>query len=259
MLLERLRRSPEARGRARLGTVHLEFEKLRHFSGLTTKVRHNDVRLKLPFTFKLLDHLGLSIELFASYAKPAAALRKLGKNRPLDKISSLIAFLGGWLDPRSVTHAILWDLARHEHAIIESQLVAGEAAQEAGPTRTTVSMKSLLCHRGRVIRHELSCDPVEVVRRLSMGGYDLPAVQGARRHFAYSWDSQRQRVIISQVDEIGVILLDLVDGRRSVMDITKALRDAGIPLDGKVLCRALQVLVNGGLLTLTQVERASCA
>src|SRR5438128_1106029 len=78
VLLERWRRNPSALNKMGIGSSALDISKVWRFSGLATKVRHNDVRLIAPLTFKLLDLAGVSIELFATYARQADALRKHG-------------------------------------------------------------------------------------------------------------------------------------------------------------------------------------
>ena len=68
IVLEHLRRTDN------VGSA-FDLESIRLFAGLALKVRHNDIRLLLPLTFKLLDRLKISVPLFAAYGKTAAASR----------------------------------------------------------------------------------------------------------------------------------------------------------------------------------------
>src|SRR6266851_4467894 len=74
-LLESWRRNPVALRDIRINEQELDLEQVRNFIGLVTKVRHNDLRIVLPATFRLIDRAGLSIPLFADYAVKSTALR----------------------------------------------------------------------------------------------------------------------------------------------------------------------------------------
>jgi hypothetical protein len=81
IVLERLRRRARSRG-----DTAVDFERVRLFAGLAAKVRQNDIRLRLPLTFALLDRLKVSIEIFADYAKPAAGGRPATQQSPAGEI-----------------------------------------------------------------------------------------------------------------------------------------------------------------------------
>jgi len=221
---------------------------------LTAKVRHNDVRLKLPFTFKFLDHLELSIGLFADYAKQAATLRRQGRNTPGQKLASLVGFLGNWLDLEDRAQATLWDLACHENALVESATHEHPGARESEseselPGR--MSMESKPVHRTRLILQTLSCNPVSVVKMLGSGRADIAGMQRDPIHLVYAWDHHKRRVNVLQLDQLGFIILELVDGTRSVLQLVDMLAAAGVALDGETLGRALQVLADWRLIRLS--------
>ena len=148
LVLERLRRQARSRGAAAF-----DFERIRLFAGLAAKVRQNDIRLRLPLTFTLLDRLKVSIAVFADYAKPAAALRQANKKSRADKIDSFCRFLDGWLDHGNPDHALAWDLVRHERALFELRDGATALPVQPGDAkREKVTAKSVPVWRARIRR-----------------------------------------------------------------------------------------------------------
>src|SRR5215469_9830504 len=109
-LLERWRKRAASARRIRSDKDTFDFDRMRLFAGLATKVRHGDVRLSLPLTFKLLDALEISIQFFADYAGTAAALRKAGTASTADKIASLCTFVDGWIDGTDSDQALVRDM-----------------------------------------------------------------------------------------------------------------------------------------------------
>src|SRR4051794_6599780 len=73
-----------------------DLERIRLFAGLALKVRHNDIRLLLPLTFKLLDRLKISVPIFAAYGEQAAALRQTKRTTRSDRLEVMSGFVEGW-------------------------------------------------------------------------------------------------------------------------------------------------------------------
>jgi hypothetical protein len=254
-LLERWRRDPASLSETGLEPADLDLEKIRRFAGLVTKVRQNDLRLELPNTFKLLDIAGLSIELFAAYAKPAADLRTAGRKSKPDRIRALVEFLDDWLNRSDRAQALAWDMIRHETAILA---LRQEGAPECTlrPSRRRLSGKSIPFHRGRVIHHAMSCHPAELETALAAGAKGLAGLRPTPCHIAYCRDGSSTRIHVIEIDELGAVLLDLSDGRRSVAVMTAQLRGAGVSLVTADLCHAIKQMVAAGLLLIGEAREA---
>jgi len=246
LVLERLRRQARSRGAAAF-----DFERIRLFAGLAAKVRQNDIRLRLPLTFTLLDRLKVSIAVFADYAKPAAALRQANKKSRADKIDSFCRFLDGWLDHGNPDHALAWDLVRHERALFELRDGATALPVQPGDAkREKVTAKSVPVRRARTAHHQMSANPLQLEQILRARSGDLSTLARGQFHYAYRWDEPRGCVSIDEVDELGCVLFDCADGENSVAQMAAALRHAGVAIDTGRLCGAVQQLVDGGALML---------
>jgi hypothetical protein len=245
-LLEHWRSSSSARKKT--GAAALDLEKLHQFSGLVTKVRHNDVRLIAPFTFKLLDVFGISVEVFAAYAIQAHSLRKVGANSPSEKLQSLSSFLEQWLDHGNRLHSLVWDLIRHESAIHTLQNAAASTmnqsvvpiAQQLSPRQTPAPRKFVL--------HEMTCNPVELVRKLRSQNRKFQMPSREQHYFAYCSGGDTERIQVLELDAIGSLILDLADGSRSILQMRTILQKAGIGLSIQDLCAATAKLAAEGLL-----------
>jgi hypothetical protein len=251
-LLERLRRQGKS-SNPTAQNIALDFDQVRLFAGLAVKVRQNDLRLSLPLTFKLLDRLKISVELFASYAKVAAVLRKTNKKSREDKIRSLFEFLDRWLDRENPEHAFVWDMIRHERVLKDLGKSAATSAPVGLQTSACkkVAAKSVPVRSDQTIRFEMSCNPLELEEALRRSR-DLSTIQRGQFHYVYRWDDLQGCVSVSQIDELGCVLFDYANGRRSVARIAALLRQAGIPVDAKSLCDAVQEMSDKGTLTLKE-------
>ncbi len=252
-LLTSWRESPAARAAAPIVLDDRNLDRLWQFSGLATKVRHNDVRVSLPLTLGLLDRLGLSIELFAAYAPHAAALRQAGRNSRAEKIAAIASFLYRWLDRKNSAHARVWDMLRHESAIFEAQ-GALPSGIPSGVSRR-LRGKAVPVRARAVPRRRLRCDTIALAQRLSSGAFDLTRVPVGVFHFAYRWDEQRRCVDVMQLNETAVIILDLVDGTSSIESIARALRRAGVPIENSKLVSAIRPLYDARLLDFRDTTR----
>jgi hypothetical protein len=174
------------------GAAALDFDRVRLFAGLAVKVRHNDVRLSLPLTFKILDLLKISIEFFSSYARQAAVPRNANRKSRDDKIQSTIEFLNRWLDDENQNHRLVHDVARHEHALIQLRRTTTLPADPCGVDRAQATPKSRPRRCQPLIYHEMSCDPLELERQLCSRHCDLSAIGRSRRYCVYRWDRLRQ-------------------------------------------------------------------
>jgi hypothetical protein len=252
-LLDRWRHDREAH--TATGIDGADLEAVWRFAGLATKVRQGDVRISLPVTFRLLDWLGLSIDVFSEYAVHVSALRKAGKRSKAERVHALVDFLDGWLDRTQPAHARVWDMLRHECAIFDLQSGAASAAGRAGPGDERVRdgpvcAKAVLLHPLLAVHHEMSCDPLELARLVCASRRDFAEPRETPMYFAYRWDSDGHQVRVLRLDDTTYALLTLVDGDRTVAELAGELRDLGVPVDIDELTDAFQSLVDAGLLAL---------
>jgi hypothetical protein len=252
ILLERLRRQPA--NRRKDGAAAFDLERIRLFAGLAVKVRQNDVRLRLPLTFKLLDRLKISVVLFAAYGKQAAALRQAKRKTLADKMESISRFMEDWLDAGDPRHALVRDMLHHERAllVLNDHRGTGSARDHAETIAraATVRPKSVPRPVAGLIRHEMSCDPLALERLLRSPDSDLSKLRRGQFHYVYSRDKERGCISAKEIDELGHVLVSLADGRRSAARLVEVLRRAGVVLTHDQLCDAVQDLVDNGILIL---------
>jgi hypothetical protein len=237
-----------AQWRSQGGQAGFDLERMRLFAGLATKVRHNDVRLALPLTFRLLDLLGISIDAFAGYAARAAALRKANQKSKAAKIVALSAFLDDWLDPTDAEHALVRDMIRHERSLHE--LGAAPAADgAANPAKVSAASVPRRCEP--MMHYETSCHPLELARALGAARPDLTGLERGRFPYVYRRRAGDARLSIEMIDELGFVLIELADGTRSVGQMRTVLRQAGVAVAAADLRQVVQDLIDSGILTLT--------
>ncbi|MBP1097538.1 RiPP maturation protein ApyI [Bradyrhizobium diazoefficiens] len=244
-VLERLHRTGEA------GSP-FDFERIRLFAGLALKVRHNDIRMLLPLTFKLLDRLKISVPLFAAYGKSAAALRLAGRTTRSDKLEVMSGFIEGWLRADDPMHALVRDALHHERALLtledrRANAPAG-ADDDATPATHAVTPAAVPRPAAGLIRTKMSCHPLQLAATLGSPKGDLTALHRGQFQFVYRWDALKGCAAAIEIDELGNLLLELADGRESFVHLVSMLRRAGLALTSAQLCRAGQQLLDHDLL-----------
>jgi hypothetical protein len=225
---------------------------LRKFAGLTLKVRHNGLREDWPLTFRLMSVAGLEIEVFTAYALFLASRRSPCAPTAQTRAHDLIAFLAQWLDRSRTDHSMLWDLVRHEEAMARFAASAGAEPHESA-LRPTPTAASIPCIRGEVILHEMCCDPRSVAAALRQSTPPLEQVSLSEHRFCY-WRPATGDVRMVEVDAFGYYVLGLVDGRRSVADLSRALGAGRRP--GRPFLRLLSQLGAAGILQFQDGPRA---
>ncbi|TAY81979.1 RiPP maturation protein ApyI [Rhizobium ruizarguesonis] len=218
-----------------------DLDKMRLFAGLATKVRHNDLRVKIPCSFMLLDRLKLSIPLFASYSVAAAALRASGKNAVLDKIEAFGDFLSTWIDPKNLEHRLAWDMFRHEHnRLILASASFADASSSCGSK----------CPRpvGMVRHNAFSCNPLELEIAVRRGG-SFKKIRRGGIHYLYQRRDIESGIRIFAVDPLAAVIVSLADGRRGISEITLALKGAGLPVVADQMRASVATLIHMQILT----------
>jgi hypothetical protein len=205
----------------------LDLDALWKFSGLTIKVRHNGVRQQLPCTFRLMAAAGLEISLFADYA----AFRKASGERyaaaTAQRTHDLVQFIASWIDRSVPIHALLGDIARHEHALVclntpsPADVRGDGTGGDARAAALRASAVPEIC--GRIALHEMHCDPLLLAGALRQSVPRLSDIRIQTRYYCYWRGSDDPEVAVLELDEFGYYLLSLVDGRRSVADLSQGL------------------------------------
>ncbi|UUZ46591.1 hypothetical protein LP420_21980 [Massilia sp. B-10] len=106
-------------------------------------------RLRGPYanTFRLLSLCGLEITLFSDYACACAeqGLALAAQNE--ERARLLVQFIDQWHNPALLKHALLRDMARHEHAVSELERADDVAGAPQGQAAAP-GPDSKLCPRG---------------------------------------------------------------------------------------------------------------
>lgn len=250
--LSRWRRRPDVLQEMRVGLETAQAESfvngLWKFAGMGEKIRYTNCRNDLPLTFRLLAHAGLEIQVFANLTGPAAALRLQGKKSSLDKIATLVAFLREWHDPSNRDHALLWDLIRHEAAIAELTYAA-PLQQTFLPEEKAdaVSAGSSAHTRGLLRLHRMRFDPRRITAELRKQTPNMGLVEGSPVCLGY-WLNPDRRILLLDVDDLVFDLLALVDGSRSIQEMTEYLANCGASVPTDVVLRAFAELQDAGVI-----------
>lgn len=250
-LLESWRHAPETLGRVGLRPDAIDLNRIWRFSGLVTKVRHNDVRLTFPLTFRLLDHADLSIALFAEYARVAAELRKTGVKSRDEKAHALYNFLEEWLDHRIRFHAFVWDLIRHEKTMngLESTSAIPVDTAILGQTEgQKLSTKFTPVRASNLIVHDMGCNPVDLAEIVRTNIAVVRSLPYKKRLFAYCRTRDAAAIQVVEIDAITSVIIDLANGKRSITELATLVRQFGVAVDPRQLCKPVAQLVAKGML-----------
>lgn len=238
-----------------------DLDALWKFAGLTIKVRHNGVRQQLPCTFRLMAVAGIEIGLFADYAASRKASGQRYATTTPERTSDLVVFITNWIDPSVPIHAMLGDVARHEHTLAMLNAPSGPAIRDA-VTQDRARGAGLqpsavprLC--GRLVLHEMRYNPLLLADALRHAVPLLAGVSLQDGYYCY-WRGDRQsEIAVLELDEFGYYLLSLVDGCRSIADLSQALGGGRRPT--RHFTRSLAQLENIGLLTFGRGRRSDAA
>lgn len=226
-LISGWRAEPDRLVRLGIDPQCLDLDALWKFSGLTIKVRHNGVRQQLPCTFRLMAAGGLELALFADYAAFRSASEPRYATTTTQRTHDLVQFIASWIDPSVPLHALLGDIARHEHALVclNTPSPANVPSEGAGESvRVGASRASAVAElRGRFALHHMHCDPFVLAGALRQSVPRLSDIRIQPHYYCYWRGGDEPDVSVLELDEFGYYLLSLVDGRRSVADLSRAL------------------------------------
>ena len=232
------------------------------FSGLTIKVRHNAVRQLLPGTFRLMTIAGLEIGLFADYAAFRKASGQSYAATTTQRTHDLVEFIAGWIDPSVPLHALLGDIVRHEHALVclntpqaHPEIQDDVACEVARVVALPPSAVPEIC--GRIALHEMHCNPLGLAGALRQAVPPLADIPLQAGYYCYWRSNQQLEIAVVEIDEFGFYALSLVDGSRSVADLSQAMGGRRRPT--RRFTRSLAQLEDLGLLTFRRGRRVGVA
>lgn len=225
-LIERWQQEPELLRKHGLSSADLDLNALWKFAGLAVKIRHNGLRGELPWTFRLLNVLGLEVDIFASYGSFLARTGTSLGNSSEARAQDLCAFFEHWLDCENADHSLLWDLIRHELTLMQLSKIetldppsrTSAPLQEAPPCPATISS---VC--GNIVLHAMRCDPRTVIATLRHTSPPLHTVTREDCHLCYWRPPATSDLHILQLDELGFYLLSCSDGSVSAADLSRRL------------------------------------
>ena len=216
-LLARWLDEPERLRRQGVDPAAFDLIALRKFAGMTVKVRHNGLRHDLPLTFRLLNVTGQEIEVGLRRLRAAdgAGDAPTTEGRTRDFMN----FLEAWLDRGRPEHVMLWDLIRHEHALAQVRR-ASPAQSSAKSVATSAAAVPHVC--GAIVLYEMKCDPRAVAAALHESRPPFGDIAFETRYVCY-WNAGGDGIRVIDLDAFGYCALSLVDGARSVADLSEAM------------------------------------
>jgi len=220
-LITRWREEPELLRNCGVDPSAVDLDALWKFAGLSTKVRHNGLRGDLPLTFRLLNVAGLEIEVFASYASFRATEGKSYANTSEARSQDWLMFLERWLDFEIRAHALLWDLMRHEITLAQLRKSCQSAecvTADHSPAQARLGGNTVLFICGELALHEMRSDPRVVEKFLRTKHPNLEEVSLEKHYFGY-WRKSNELFVL-ELDELAFCLLSLIDGKRSIADLS---------------------------------------
>lgn len=251
-LLARWQREPDQLRGYGINPDELDLGALLKFAGLSAKVRHNALRAELPLTFRLMNVAGLEIDVFASYASFRAPEPFADTTRA--RAQDLFVFLEQWLDLERREHAMLWDVLRYELALARlsaAKVPGSSSAPSSGRILRGASVPPRVC--GEIVLHEMGCDPRAVGVMLQEKSPRLEQVSLGTFYFCYWRSSAAAEIHILQLDELGYYLLSLVDGQRSVSDLSRMIGAGKKP--ARALLDALAELAAVGIIAFHEARK----
>jgi len=230
--------------------AQLDLEALKKFSGLTIKVRHNALRLDFPLSFRLMAISGLDIGIFSAYAVTQSSQGRRYAATSEGRAIDFITFLEQWLDLKTKSHSLLWDLIRHEQAIAQLKRLAGKI--EMGPLKIGSRMKSRITSRsrpevqGEIILHAMNSDPQAIESHIFERPPRLEQIKLCSSYRCYWLPPSGDEVQILGLDEFAYHALGMIDGLISVGELSGAFGGAARP--SKLFFSLLAELASTGLL-----------
>lgn len=207
-------------------------ERVGRFSGFITKVKHNDLWERFPYTRLLMRRLGLELEVFTAYRREYQRLLAEGPRERPSRIARFFDFLGRYLEEQGGPGtAALADVACHERFSweIHHELAARQdaAAEGTAPALEGRSPGELVpCPRGALRVGQFTHHPLDLVAAIRDRRFEVQRLEPRRRWLAYlveeGPEGEGRELEILELDSSAAALLSALDGRRSLGEIFAA-------------------------------------
>lgn len=205
----------------------LDLEALWKFAGVAAKVRHNGLRQSFPLSFRLMRLARLDVELFSSYATACSATGHKYANSSLQRARDLITFLKEWKEPDCTEHSLLWDIMRHELALLELKERAAGTTLTLSDRKTgagqRLSKESVLRAHETLILHEMAHSPKEIEVMLLRGDLGGAEVSSRPCYFGYWRSPQNNRIQVLEFDAFSFYALSYSDGTVTLSELSRKL------------------------------------
>lgn len=215
---------PQELKQAGIDVETLDFHAIRKFAGLGCKVRHNELRRELPLSFRFVKAAGIEIDFFAAYAEHLAESGKTLAKTKEERADGLLLFANKWLDRSDRKNALFWDVLQHEMAIFAAKHRAQQPASEK-PAPSGLNGHSVMRTQGTLQLRILHFNPADIAQALQAEGPEWEAVPPANCLMGYWRANDGQAVHVMELDALSFEVLRLLDGNRSLDDISMLLLD----------------------------------
>ena len=207
-----------------------QLRQVRNFRGFITKVMHNGIRKYIPKTMALLSSLEIELDFYVAVSADYQRLRAQGPIPRDQHLKWYETALHGWVGEQNVQGAeLVRDILAHE-------LVLYHASQSLDKIDDISDRQSDVWIEGEVVLRRYSHDIPKTLRDMSNGEL-IPAsvVLDNPMNLGY-WLTREGAQSVMEIDDLTAHALSLVDGRRSVKDISKRFAEQGFPeVDIKLL------------------------
>lgn len=247
-MILRWQADPEFLRRSGLDPNLIDLGALWKFSGLAVKVRHNGLRPEFPLSFRLMKAAGLDINLFSSYATACSAKNHRYASGSLQRARDLIDFVEEWRDPNQTLHSLLWDMMRHEQALLELKAASLPASSDQMTPILSSNLpgSGVLQVRGSLILHEMRHNPGDIESALLRRPIVLDQIPIDIHYYGYWRSSGTEKIQILDLDAFAFYTLGLSDGTITLSQMS--VRFGGSNRLTQAFKRAIGHLAESGIL-----------
>jgi hypothetical protein len=210
--------------------LDLDVRQVRKIAGFITKVKNGHFRTKLPSTTALLEYYAKEIEVFADFN---AIQRERGLTSDASKqarLSLFIQFLADRIeDGRFDGELGLREVFLHERLQWQAALGFGEKLDAVSdsslpggflPASSDDLGDVIPIIQGSLFVGRFDLDPFAIDSILAQGQFSRDAIPPCSRIIAYWGDPADHRIRFLDLDESTAVLIDHVDGKRTVGSIS---------------------------------------
>lgn len=199
----------------------MDLDGLADFAGLAERVRHNQCRLDLQLTFRLLWLAKLEVALFRDYTPVSLRRRRAGLNTTADRIAGLAEFVAEWAegDP---ARDLIRETLDHEHTVARLHH-AGIPAPPRGAGASRPDGPAVPLPNGQLVVRTSSCNPRQVAEVLKATKPDPSLIERGSWTLIYrrGFDGS---LTVSEVDRGLGALVSVVTGDADVAALAGRLR-----------------------------------